>query len=338
MSGDNEGKSTQVRPEPNGRLVLHKLLDNQFMEMGRLPLPENWILNNGKAAMSGPGNVNVFMLPLKTFTFSNDPMMREVYRQSGAPMRPFYSMDQVVQEDLMPTARQEGSQLVRQYDAPGVAMADKGFSDLLYKVGPVRQLFLARVTEWARTSGKPYLVLIHLNATDMGNMVSWNYYCHTLDAPEERYEESKGFVLNALANVQYNPEYVRAYNQGEMAREQSSWAGHQQRMQANKAAFEAQQRTFHEKNDAINASIAATYAQNSATSDRIHHRSMNAIKEEETVRNTADGQRYQVQAGATRYWMNDSGQYVPSNDPNYDPNRDPRFNHQQWKKADIENP
>ncbi|RKH35870.1 hypothetical protein D7Y13_34835 [Corallococcus praedator] len=273
MSGDNEGKSTQVRPEPNGRLVLHKLLDNQFMEMGRLPLPENWILNNGKAAMSGPGNVNVFMLPLKTFTFSNDPMMREVYRQSGAPMRPFYSMDQVVQEDLMPTARQEGSQLVRQYDAP-----------------------------------------------------------------EDRYEESKGVVLNALANVQYNPEYVRAYNQGEMAREQSSWAGHQQRMQANKAAFEAQQRTFHEKNDAINASIAATYAQNSATSDRIHHRSMNAIKEEETVRNTADGQRYQVQAGATRYWMNDSGQYVPSNDPNYDPNRDPRFNHQQWKKADIENP
>ncbi|NRD62088.1 hypothetical protein HRD49_10010 [Corallococcus exiguus] len=106
-------------------------------------------------------------------------------------------------------------------------------------------------------------------------------------------------------------------------------------VQANKAAFEAQQRTFHEKNDAINQAIAATYAQANAASDHMHHRFVNSLKDEETVRNPGDGQRYQVQTGANPYWMNSHGQYVPSNDPNYDPNRDPRLNHQTWKKADI---
>ncbi|NOK16515.1 hypothetical protein [Corallococcus carmarthensis] len=336
MSGDTTQKAPQALPEPNGKLVVHKMLDNQFMEMGRLPLPDNWILNNGKAAMSGPGNVNVYMFPLKTFMFSNDMMMREVYLRSGTPMRPFYSMDQIVQEDLIPIANQEGARLVNQYDAPPIAMADKGFSDLLYKVGPVRELFLARVTEWVDTNGQPYLLLVHLHATDLGNMVTWNYYCHALDAPKERYEESRGVVLNALANVQYNPEYVQAYNQNEMARERSSWAAHHQRMQANKAAFDAQQRAFHEKNDAINQAIASSHAQNNATSDRIHHRFMNYVKDEETVRHSGDGKRYQVQSGSNQYWMNGNGDYVPSNDPNYDPNRDPRLNHQRWHKADVD--
>lgn len=336
MSGSTEAKSAQARPEPNGKVIPHKMLDNQFMEMARLPLPDNWILNNGKAAMSGPGNVNVYMFPMKTFTSTNDMMMREMYRRSGMPMRPFVSMDQVIQEDLVPVATKDGAKLVKQYDAPAIAASDKSFSDLLYKVGPVRQLFLARVTEWVDKKDQPYLVVVHLNATDMGNMVTWNYYCHALDAPKERYEESKGVVLNALANIQYNPEYVRAYNQNEMARTQASWAAHNQRMQANKAAFEAQQRAFHEKNDAINQAIASNYAQNNATSDRIHHRFMNYVKDEETVRNAGDGKRYQVQTGANQYWMNGNGQYVPSNDPNYDPNRDPRLNHQPWNKADIE--
>ncbi|MBN8469235.1 hypothetical protein JYJ95_22265 [Corallococcus exiguus] len=128
--------------------------------------------------------------------------------------------------------------------------------------------------------------------------------------------------------MQYNPEYVRAYNQGEMARIQASQAMHQQRMQANKAAFEAQQRTFHEKNDALNQANAA--------SDRMHHRFVSYLKDEETVRSPGDGQRYQVQTGSNQYWMNSHGQYVPSNDPSYDPNRDPRLDHQTWRKADIE--
>ncbi|MFP2956858.1 hypothetical protein ACLEPN_03245 [Myxococcus sp. 1LA] len=336
-SGKLEQPAASARPEPNGPLVLHKMLDAQFMEMGRLPLPDNWILNNGKAAMSGPGNVNVYALPLRSFMFSHDPMLQELSRRNGAPMRPFYSMDQVVHEDLLPGAGRDGARLVNQFDAPPIAMADKGFSDLLYKVGPVRQLFLARVTEWIDAKGQPYVIVIHLSATDMGNMVSWNYHCHALDAPKERYEESRGILLNALAGVQYNPEYVRAYNQGEMARAQAGFnAIHQQRMQANRAAFEAQQRTFHEKNDAINQSISSAYAHGSATSDRMHHRFMNYVKDAETVRNPGDGRRYQVQTGAQHYWMNGDGQYVPSNNPNYDPNRDPRFNHQTWKKADIE--
>ncbi|WP_253998820.1 hypothetical protein [Myxococcus qinghaiensis] len=333
---DSPEAEVKMKVPPNGKLVPHKLFDDKFMEMAMMPLPDNWIVNNGRAAMSGPGNVNVYMLPLKTFMFSGDPMMQQVYARSGQAMRPFHSIEQVIQQDLVPIAKKDGAKLVKQYDAPPIAASDKSFSDLLYKVGPMRQLFLAKVTEWADKNGAPYMMVTHLTATDMGNMVNWSYYSHALDAPKERYEESKEVVLNALANTRYNPEYVQAYNQNEMARERASWAAHNQRMQANKAAFEAQQRAFHEKNDAINQAIASNYANSNAASDRNHHRFMNYIKDEETVRNPKDGKRHQVESGANQYWMNGNGQYVPSKDPNYNPNRDPNLNHQEWTETEVE--
>ncbi len=324
--------------EPNGKLISHKLFDDTFAEMASLPLPDNWILNNGKAFMSGPGNVNVYMLPLRTFMHSKDPMMQAVVRRSGGTMRPFTSMEDVVQQDLVPIAEKDGSRLVKQYDAPKIATANKGFSDLLYKVGPMDQRFHARVTEWVDTQGSHYLIVVSLTVSKVMNMVTWNYYCHALEAPPERYAEAKKILLNALENTRYNPQYVQAYNQAEMARERDSWAAHNARMQANKAAFEAQQKAFREKNDAINQAIAARYAQGDAASDRNHHRFLNYIKDEETVRNPKDGTRHQVQTGANQYWLNGhgSGAYVPSNNPNDDPNRDPTLNHQEWQEAHIE--
>ncbi|CAM3091294.1 hypothetical protein G4177_22700 [Corallococcus sp. ZKHCc1 1396] len=325
---------TQV--PPNGKVVAHKMFDDKFLEMATLPLPDNWVLNNGKAAMSGPGNVNVYMFPLKTFMYSNDPMMQQLSARTGNPMRVFTSIEDVIQQDLVPVAQKDGAKLVKQYDAPEIAASDKGFSDLLYKVGPVRQLFLSHVTEWMDKKGNPYMIVIHLSANDLGNMVSWNYYCHALDAPKERYEQSKQVVLHALSNTRYNPQYVQAYNQNEMNKERQSWAAHNERMRANKSAFEAQQRAFHEKNDAINNMIASNQADRDAASDRNHNRFMNYIKDEETVRNPSNGKRHQVETGARQYWMNDRGEYVPSNDPNYDPNRDPSRNNQQWRLAPAE--
>jgi hypothetical protein len=334
--GPLEPAQALAQAAPNGKLITHKLLDDKFLEMASLPLPDNWIVNHGKAFMSGPGNVHVYMFPLKTFMYSNDAMMQQLSAQSGNTMRPFVSIEKVIQQDLVPVAQKEGAKLVKQYDAPQIAASDKSFSDLLYKVGPMRQVFHAKVTEWTDKKGNPYMIVVHVNATDLGNMVSWTYFSHALDAPKERYEESKKIVLNALANVRYNAQYVQAYNQNEMAKERAGWAAHNQRMQANKEAFEAQQRAFREKNDAINSAISSSYAERDAASDRMHNRFLNYIKDENTVRNPADGKRHQVQTGAHQYWMNGNGQYVPSNDPNYDPNRDPALNPQTWNETQME--
>jgi hypothetical protein len=331
-----EPAQAQAQAEPNGKLIEHKMLDDQYREMASLPLPDNWVLNNGKAAMSGPGNVNVYMFPLKTFMYSNDATIQQLYASNGQKMRPFTSIDKIIQQDLVPVAQKDGAKLVKQYDAPQIAASDKSFMDLLYKVGPMRQVFQAKVTEWTDKRGNPYMIVVHASAVDMGNMVSWNYSCHALDAPKERYEESKKIVLNALANIRYNPQYVQAYNQNEMAKERASWAAHNQRMKSNQQAFEAQQRAFREKNDAINSSIASSYADREAASDRMHNRFLNYIKDENTVRNPTDGKRHQVETGANQYWMNGNGQYVPSNNPNYDPNRDPSVNHQTWTETEIE--
>jgi hypothetical protein len=165
----------------------------------------------------------------------------------------------------------------------------------------------------------------------------WNYYGQGLDAPEAKYESAKKTLLDGLASLQYNPRYFDKYNQNEMNRESQSWAVHNQRMSAQQKQFDAQQAIYKDKTDAINSSIMASYNERNASSDRMHNRFVNYIKDENTVVNQNDGQRYQVQTGKDHYWMNDQGQYIGTNDPNYDPNRNQGTQNQSWSEAQETN-
>ena len=111
-------------------------------------------------------------------------------------------------------------------------------------------------------------------------------------------------------------------------------AAHNERMAVMQQNFDASQRAFTEKRDAINASITANYANSNATSSRNHNRFLNYIKEEETV--SANGQRYQVQGGSSQYWVNENGQYQGSNNPNYDPNRNQGTVNHTWTQGEVQ--
>ena len=106
-------------------------------------------------------------------------------------------------------------------------------------------------------------------------------------------------------------------------------------MRANQQQFDAQQKAFKEKSEAINTSIMDSYNARNASSDRTHNRFLNYIKDENTVVNQQDGKRYQVEAGSDQYWINDQGQYIGTNDPNYDPNRNQGTQNQNWNQAPV---
>ena len=138
-----------------------------------------------------------------------------------------------------------------------------------------------------------------------------------------------------MASLKYNPRYFDQYNQSEMQKESTSWAAHNQKMSTQQREFDTQQAAFKQKSEAINQSIMANYNNKNAASDRNHNRFLNYIKDENTVSNPADGQRYQVQAGANNYWMNENGQYISTDDPNYDPNRNQNTNNENWNEVQI---
>ena len=324
-----------VESAANAELIPHPMIDNKNQVMGHMTFPANWKLHNepGKAAFSGPGGIFVYNIPMRNFAYTNDPMMRQAYAQAGGKLRMPLSGAEIIRQDFEPIARKEGSKLIGIHAAADIAKSDGSVQDMMYRIGPSYAKYDAVVSEWEDKDGNPYAIILHITVSDLGNMVSWNYYGQGLDVPKDKYESAKKTLVAGLTSLQYNPRYFDQYNQKEMNRESSSWAAHNQRMAQRQQQFDAQQAIFKDKSESINQSIMASYESRNASSDRMHNRFVNYIKDENTVINKSDGQKYQVQTGNDHYWMNDQGQYIGTNDPNYDPNRNQGTQNQTWNEA-----
>jgi hypothetical protein len=219
---------------------------------------------------------------------------------------------------------------------PELAETDKSVDAMMYKVAPMKLVFRAAVSEWVDAKGRPYALIIHQNGTFMNTDTNWSYYCHALEASAEDYQKAKETLLYGLINSKYNPRYFDSYNQQEANKANASWAAHNSKMQAQQQQFDSWQKNHREMTAAINDASMASYNSRDAASDRNHNRFMNYIKDENTVTKASTGDTYQVQSGAQQYYMNENGEYVVSNNPNYDPNRDPNLSNQTWEETQVE--
>jgi len=92
--------------------------------------------------------------------------------------------------------------------------------------------------------------------------------------------------------------------------------------------------TSAEPMDAINKASMDGYNSRMESMDHNQQQFTNYIKDEYTVANP-NGQQYQVESGSNQYWMNNNGEYIPSNDVMYDPNADNAVNNQTWQEVEI---
>ncbi len=339
-ASENPDETSQSNvSQASSEVVFHPIIDPKSNEVAAMmPLPVNWRINNdgkSKAMIEGPDGIRVYSLPYKSFVYTEDAYMRQLYIQSGQPFRQPVDIETLVNEDLLPIAQREGSRFIRQARVAEVAKTDREYDAMLFKVFQPQQTFDAAVTEWQDAKGNPYLILIHQSTHYANNLMNWGYYCQAMEAPKVSYEAAKKHLVYAYGNIRYNPKSVEAYNISQAQKANASMAVFNQRMQIRQQQFESSQRAFESKRDAINAAITANYNNNSAASDRNHNRFVNYIKGEETV--SANGQRYQVQSGSNQYWVNENGQYQGSNDPNYDPNRNQGTVNHTWTEAPADN-
>lgn len=342
--GQKENGSATLNPDgtiaeqtdTSDEVVFKPIIDTKTNDVfAMMPVPMSWRINTtGSATIESPDGVRVYNLPLQFFIYTDDPYTLQLYAQSGQPVRRYLEMGDLIREDLMPIAQREGSKFIKQTPIENIAKADQDYDSLLFKVVQSQQKFTAAATEWEDKNGNPYLIVVHQNASYANNMLNWGYYCQAMEAPKAIYPKAKEALLYALANTRYNPKNVEAYNIREAQKANASMAAHNERMAVMQQNFDASQRAFTEKRDAINASITANYANSNATSSRNHNRFLNYIKEEETV--SANGQRYQVQGGSSQYWVNENGQYQGSNNPNYDPNRNQGTVNHTWTQGEVQ--
>jgi len=209
---------------------------------------------------------------------------------------------------------------------------DKWYSDQLYKAMPSRSDVVAIGIDWKSNEGTPYFLLVHLNVSTSESMQNWYYMVSGLEADPAHFETAKKQYIFGLSNMRYNLEPIMAYNQQEAQRVGQSWAEHNRRMAQNQANFEASQRAFVNKSNAINDAIMSGWRERNAASDKQQEQIIDGIYERTNVQNTETGQKYKVEAGANQYWMNRNGEYISTQLHDYNPNLDKNMNNVKWQE------
>lgn len=290
------------------------------MPMAQMDLPARWKVQanpNGAWRVDEPG-LKVHDVAGGSFTYGNGQLAR-MYQQSGTNLRAPMSPEQVVQQDAVPRMRKEGYELIGQNDAPAVARADQRGLDGLYSVAPTGKSCRSNISEWRKGDQRVALVM-HWSAMGDQEMMNWSYYFTQLETTSARFEQEKQALVNSLASLRFNPAYFAAYAQSEQQKAGQSWAAHNQRMQANQAAFDAQQRTHRETWGAINDASMSAYQDRMNSMDRMQNATINGIRGEQDAMNPYNGEQGKVQSGYGQYWMNSEGQYIGTDDVMYDPN------------------
>lgn len=318
------------------RLVMVPFKDNKGQVIVEMPFPSSWKLHgkvsSGEPHITGPKGTKVTDYPLQSYMYSTDPQLQQIYWQNGQQMRPMPGIDELIRQDFVPWGNQHGLQFESHHEIPEIARIDNWYDDQLFKVASPKKEIRAIGTEWKKSNGDPFFLLIRLNATEMMGTLTWSYFSSSLESRKDYYEQAKKQLIFAIANAYYNPEPIMAYNRMEAEKVNQSWSAFNKRMADNQAAFQARQRDFVNRSNAVNDAIMEGWQERNNASDIAHERFVDAITERTNTYNSATGTYQKVESGYNQYWMNSDGKYISTNSHTYDPNLDEALNKQQWDK------
>ncbi|MEO6251930.1 MAG: hypothetical protein ABIO79_01380 [Ferruginibacter sp.] len=329
----NTEEQRNTEDQSNGfweKLVMVEIKDRNGAIAAIRPFPSSWKIGN--SLTTGPYGISIKSFPLRTFMDNYNPSLQQSYIQSGQQLRSMPGVEQLIQEDFVPWARDQGMELVNYFEIPEISKMDKWYSESLFAAMPARSDVAAFGINWKRNDGTPYFQILHLTVKTSNTMQNWSYYVDGLEADADHMETAKKQLIFGLANTRYNLEPIMAFNKEEAQRCNQSWAAFNQRMAQNQANFEAQQRAFVNRSEAVNDAIMSGYRARNAASDRNQENTIDGIYERTNVQNTETGEQYKVSAGANQYWMNNNGEYISTRINDYNPNLDQNMNEQKWQQ------
>ena len=326
-----------VEASNNGwqKLNMVAVRDNRGRVVAEAPYPAGWQLNTsgrqGEPSITGPGNVRVTDQAVTSYVYVSDPYQQQLYAQTGQPVRQWPGAEQLVRQDFVPALSQQGWTLLKWYEVPEVSRIDQWYNDQLYKAVPMQNQAIAIGTEWESADGSPAFMITHAQVSNSATMQTWSHYSSVLRADASHFEAAKKQYVFSLANTRYALEPIAEYNQMEAQKAGQSWAEFNARMARNQAAFEAQQRDFVNRSNAINDSIMAGWNERNASSDRQQSQFIDSIREEENSY-SGSGQQYKTSIHYNNYWLSSDGRYISTNQNDYNPNLDQSLNNQDWEK------
>ncbi len=308
------------------KITMHAVINPKTGQPSmHIPFPESWKMNTSsnqnEPTITGPNGLKIMVYPTQSYTYSNMPAMQQSYQANGQPMVPPPGIENLIAQQLVPQSRQQGLTLINQYPLPQVAASAAKYVASLYGGNGQGNHFSAAGTEWKDSEGNK--VFIILNYSEMGSQdfVTWIYTVNVLKCDPRYFDQAKSDYIYGVSNIAYNQADINNYNNqlasklkaddDQFQREQTIITeGSRQRLENNRATSEY-----------ISESNKATYESRMQDNDQLQHEMGNWATDQYTVVSPFDGKEYQVESGATTYWINDRGEYIQSSDPTYDPNK-----------------
>jgi hypothetical protein len=327
----------QAQPAAQGGIRTHIIPSiDLHVPMAQMDLPAHWQFKHdprtGKWTATAK-DLKVDHMGGTVFNYVTGPMA-QFYQASGAQLRKPMSAEQVLRQELETAMRKEGYELLGVAPAPGIAQADLRYMQGLWTIEPTRKTTDAIVIDWRKGSERLAMVIQQF-VFGGSESTTWGYSVTGLETTNALYDREKAALMSAFSGVRYNPAYFQAYARSEQQKAQQSQMAHSQRMQANQAAFDAQQRTHRETSDAINSAITDSYNTRMESQDRGMAAWSDMMYEQQNAVNPYSGEQMKVESGGQRYWMNQYGEYYGTNDILTDPNAGNTSNYQ-WREVEVE--
>jgi len=317
---------TQPTAAADEKITMHAVINQQTGQPSmHIPFPESWKMNSSSnqnaPAITGPNGLTIMIYPTQTFVYTNMPEMQQSYQANGQQMVAPTGIDNLIAQQLIPQSRQQGMTLINQYALPAVAASTQSYVSSLYGGNSQGNVFHAMGTEWTDRDGKKVFIVLNYYEMGSANFVNWGYTVNMLKAAPGYYEQAKSAYVHGVSNIAYNQAQINAYN-SQLARDLKDGEDRFQREQiiitdGSRQRLENDRATT----EYIRESNQATYDSRTADNELLQQEMGNWAADQNTVISPFDGKEYQVEMGATTYWINDRGEYIQSNDPTYDPNK-----------------
>ncbi|MDT0556316.1 hypothetical protein [Patiriisocius hiemis] len=306
----------------------HEIYDQKTgMLFGRVPFPQSWKKTQDKLfAYKGPNNIKVSGIFGKQF-FYGSPY--------GGQNIPPMSLQQIINEFFMPTARQTNRTLTSTYELPKVAQKEKNYLTSLWTYAPMQKQVNTYALEWKDPNNIYYITVLSINDNKSQAGSYWTFSGQYLEAPKEHFNEAKKQFIYGLENSWYNPEYILAYNQSEMQKAGFRNAMYQKRVSAIKQRTNTT-KSVGEIYSEISDINHAGYLKRNNMNSHGHSKSISGINETVTIANHNTGEHYSVPMGNNHYWVANDGTYFGTNNSLYNPNSDQRVYEKEWSKFEIE--
>ncbi len=283
------------------------------MWISRMPLPEDW--NATAEGLGGPGGAQM------------KEVMGGTFEGGGV------TMDQIIEGRLLPLLKQSGNRITRIEDQPQLARLNKEHQALYWTVTPTRTQHAVKSIEYEDDQGLKGLIIVHFTQMTSQFSALHQYYMHILESPAAQFASSKAVALHALANKQLNPEYLAVVNQREQQRAATSNQQFNQRQRQRQQQFDSWMATQRQTSSAALDSGMESWRRRQGMVDAGQERLVDSIGGNTQVVHPGTGESWKVEDGHNRYYMNNDGQYIPTDSYFYNPNMDPGMNNQEWTEV-----